>query len=404
VAAPSSERAWAALVREATLAGAGLLVEVDPAEGIDAAGRRWIERATHLRWALSSRTPIDFDDLPHRDWRESAADEHDPSPAEWAHVLGPDVPMVHRLTAEQLDRMRLAMAAHDGDFDAAFRRLTSPKLEALATHLRPRAGWDDLVLSPGRVDRLHDLVNRYRMARRVYDEWGFAASPSRGLVALFSGPSGTGKTLAAEVVAGQLGLDLYRLDLSSVVSKWLGETEKNLDALFDAAGTGNFLLFFDEADALFGKRGEVDSAQDKYANVETSYLLQRLERYDGVVVMATNYEKNIDTAFMRRIHVRIDFAMPTRDERLRIWQGNTAPGRLDDDVDLEWLADRFELSGAAIRNAVIDAAFLAATDDAPIGMSALVRGIALELRKLGRLVLPEEFGEWFDAAAAVIAD
>jgi ATP-dependent 26S proteasome regulatory subunit len=404
VRAPTGERAWAALVREATLAGASVLVEVDPAAGLDAAGNRWIERAGHLHWGLSSPVPLDLGALPHLDWRESTAAEHDPTPEEWAHVLGPDVPMVHRLTADQLDRMRVAMAAHDGDFDTAFRRLTNPKLDDLANHLRPRAGWDDLVLSPNRVARLHDLVNRYRHARRVYDEWGFPASPSRGMVALFSGPSGTGKTLAAEVVAGDLGLDLYRLDLSGVVSKWIGETEKNLDELFDAASTGNFLLFFDEADALFGKRGEVDRAQDKYANLETSYLLQRLERYDGAVVMATNYEKNIDPAFMRRIHVRIDFALPTRDERLRIWQRHSEPGPLAGDVDLEWLAEHFELSGAAIRNSIIDAAFFAAADGTDISMAALVRGIALEMRKVGRLVLPEEFGAWFDTAAAVSAE
>jgi hypothetical protein len=403
LAAPADDASWAAVVREATLAGAAVIVDVTGP--LEPAGRRWIERATHLQWALSSTAPIDVDRLPRLDWREFSADEHDPTQAEWEHALGAGTPREHRLSPDQLDRMRTAMAAHDGDFTAAFRRLTSPKLDELARHVRPRATWSDLVLSPGRTARLHGLVSRYRMASKVYDEWGFTASPSRGLVALFSGPSGTGKTLAAEVVAGQLGLDLYRLDLSSVVSKYIGETEKNLDELFDAAGMGNFVLFFDEADALFAKRGEVSDAHDRYANIETSYLLQRLERYDGVVVLATNYEKNIDQAFMRRIHVRIDFAVPTEAERLLIWQHHSKSGApLGDDVDLAWLAKQFDLTGAAIRNAVIDAAFLAAAEGTPIGMSALVRGVARELRKLGRLVTATPFGEWFEQASTEAGD
>jgi SpoVK/Ycf46/Vps4 family AAA+-type ATPase len=399
---PDSEAAWAAIVREATLAGAAVLVEID--DHVGAAGRRWIERADHVRWALASDRPIDLDRLPRRQWREFAAAEHDPDQAEWEHALGPGTPHTRRLTAEQLDRMRRAMAAYDGDFDAAYRRLVSPKLDLLARHVRPRAQWDDLVLSTERKSSLLDLVNRYRTAGRVYDEWKFAASPSRGLVALFSGPSGTGKSLAAEVVAGQLGLDLYRLNLSSVVSKYIGETEKNLDELFDAAGMGNFVLFFDEADALFAKRGDVSDAHDRYANLETSYLLQRLERYDGIVILATNFEKNIDHAFMRRIHVRIDFPIPTEVERRALWEQHLrSEAPIDSDVDLAWLAKQFELSGGAIRNAVIDAAFLAAADDTSIGMPHLVRGVARELQKLGRLVTSNSFGPWFDALATETA-
>ena len=393
VPAPRDERAWAALVREATLCGADVLIEADREP--DDALRRWLERATHLRWALSSTGALALEDLPRLAWRESAADDSAPGPQEWEHAVGPDVPRRHHLTADQLSRLRLALPAHDGDADAAFRRLTSPKLETLTRHVHPRATWPDLILSRERTDRLRDLVDRYRMAGRVYDEWGIPANPSRGLVALFSGPSGTGKTLAAEVVAGQLGLDMYRLDLSSVVSKYIGETEKNLDELFEAAGTGNFVLFFDEADALFAKRGEVSDAHDRYANIETSYLLQRLERYDGVVVLATNYEKNIDQAFLRRIHVRIDFSLPTAAERRAIWQRHlhsSAP--LADDIDLAWLVEHFELSGAAIRNAVVDAAFLAAAQDTPIDMALLLRGVVRELHKVGRMVAPDDLGRW----------
>ncbi len=394
----SVEAAWAAIVQEATLTDAAVVVEVSGS--LDPIGRRWIERATHLRWALSATAPLDLRELPRLDWREFEAPAIEPTDAEWAAAFGAGTPRSHHLSADQLEQTRVAMAAHGGDFAAAFKRLVSPKLEALASRIRPRHGWDDLILSPSHEAQLRDLVSRYHLAHRVYDDWGFPAVPSRGLVALFSGPSGTGKTLAAEVVAGQLGLDLYKLNLSSVVSKYIGETEKNLDGLFDAAGTGNFILFFDEADSLFGKRGEVSDATDRYANIETSYLLQRLERYDGVVVMATNFEKNIDPAFMRRIHVRVDFALPTEPERLLIWRRHSSAGaQVSDDVDFAWLAKRFDIPGAAIRNAILDAAFLAAADDTPIEMSSLVRGVARELRKLGRLVTREAFGTWFETAA-----
>jgi SpoVK/Ycf46/Vps4 family AAA+-type ATPase len=394
---PSSPEAWAALVREATLADAGVLLELDGPLGRE--GRRWIARATHLRWGLSSQSRLALEDLPQRDWREFSAGTSDPGPDEWEHALGIETPRLHHLTAEQLDRLRLAAAVTGGDFGAAYRRLTSAKLDALARHIEPHAGWDDLVLAPSRKGRLMDLVNRYRNAAQVYDDWGFSASPSRGLIALFSGPSGTGKTLGAEVIAGQLGLDMYRLDLSSVVSKYIGETEKNLDDLFDAAGMANIVLFFDEADALFGKRSEISDAHDRYANVETSYLLQRLERYDGIVVLATNYEKNIDQAFMRRVHTRVDFPMPSESERMAIWKRNlreSAP--YANDIDLPWLVKQFDLSGAGIRNVVIDAAFLAAGDGTSIAMSHLVRGVARELNKLGRMATADRFGIWIDAA------
>ena len=162
---------------------------------------------------------------------------------------------------------------------------------------------------------MRSIVERTRHPRQVYEQWGFQATPSSGVVALFSGPSGTGKTLAAEIIAGELGLDLFKLDLSSVVSKYIGETEKNLEIIFDAASAGNAVLFFDEADSLFGKRSEVKDARDRYANIEVSYLLQRLEAHDGLVIMATNFEKNIDDAFLRRIHVRVAFAVPGPEER-----------------------------------------------------------------------------------------
>jgi len=399
VAAPRGEEGWAALVREATIGGYGVILETD--EPVSPEGRRWIELASHLHWALSGTTRLPLESLPGRDWREIEAPDHDPDQEEWDFILGEGVEQQHHLTATQLDQMALAMSLTGGDAAASFRRLADARLDKLAQHTVPRAGWDDLVLSAGRKGRLRDLVNRYRAAHVVYDEWGFRASPSRGLVALFSGPSGTGKTMAAEIMAGQLGLDLYRLDLSSVVSKYIGETEKNLDELFDAASIGTTVLFFDEADSLFGKRTEMNDSKDRYANVETSYLLQRLERYDGIVVLATNYEKNIDQAFLRRVHVRIDFPMPNEPERLELWQRNLKAGAPQGgDIDLEWLAKRFDFTGASIRNAVIDAAFLAAADASPITMSHLVRGVARELHKLSRMVTEAQFGPWYEDATA----
>lgn len=392
VTAPADEAGWAAVVRDATLTGRGVVVEVG--DRLGPVGRRWIERADHLAWVVSSRSGTAIDDLPDRRWVEVLAPDREVDDHEWAVALG-DAARTHRLTHEQLDLVRRVFPAVGGDLDAAVRRLVSGRMEHLATRIRPRRSWDDIVLSPDRTELLRSLVERYRFADRVYDEWGFSASPSRGLVALFSGPSGTGKTLATEIIAGELGLDVFKLDLSAVVSKYIGETEKNLEQVFDAASAGNLVLFFDEADSLFGKRSEVKDARDRYANIEVSYLLQRLERYDGLVVMATNFEKNVDEAFVRRIHARIEFVLPGAEERRRIWAANlpaTAPVR---GVDLEWLAQRFELSGGSIRNAAVHAAFLAAAAGSDITMETAVRGVARELRKMGRLLRPLDFGEHF---------
>ena len=212
--------------------------------------------------------------------------------------------------------------------------------------------------------------------------------------------TGTGKTLAAEILAGDLSLELYKLDLAAVVSKYIGETEKNLDQVFDAAAAGNVVLFFDEADALFGKRTEVSDAHDRYANLETAYLLQRLESYDGVVVMATNLSKNIDTAFLRRLHAMVEFPVPEEAERHRLWERNLMPGAPVNDVDLDFLAHQFTLTGGSIRNAALTAAFLAAEAGTPITMATLVLGLSREFQKLGRLVPATDFGPYSDLVAA----
>jgi hypothetical protein len=390
---PTSAAGWAAVVREATMTGRGIVIELDgplPAEG-----RRWIERADHLAWAITSPSELPIAELPDRPLREVEASRTELSADEWILAFGPDTPHTHRLTPQQVEQVSKVFGARDNDIDAAVRRLLAGPLESLAKRIRPRHSWNDLVLTEGRFDQLRSIVTRYRHSGQVYDEWGFSSTPSRGLVALFSGPSGTGKTLAAEVLASELGLDMFKLDLSSVVSKYIGETEKNLDQVFDAAGVGNVVLFFDEADSLFGKRSEVKDARDRYANIEVSYLLQRVEAFDGVVVLATNFEKSIDDAFLRRIHSRIEFVLPECAERVDIWKRHIPDGAPLGDLDFDWLASRFELSGGQIRNAAVQAAFTAAAAGTPIAMEPLVRGVAQELRKAGRLLKPADFGEWY---------
>ena len=395
VAAPTDGSEWAALVREATITGMGVVVEVD--DPLPAVGAEWIERATHVSWSLVARRDLALAELPRRPWRSVVANDLPPTESEWEATFGPDVPRTHPLRADQLEPVGRAFAATEGDLDAAVRRLVSGRLEQLARRIRPHRTWDDLVLSGERTSVLRTVVDRYQHAEQVYDRWGFSASvSSRGIVCLFSGPSGTGKTLAAEVIAGELGLDLFKIDLSSVVSKYIGETEKNLEEIFDAASAGNLVLFFDEADALFGKRSEVKDSRDRYANIEVSYLLQRLESYEGLVVMATNFEKNVDEAFLRRIHTRIEFALPQSAERTRIWRNNIPDEAPTSDLDVEWLGAQFEIPGGLIRTAAIHAAFLAASRDSDITTDDAVLGVASEFRKLGRLIRPADFGRYYD--------
>ena len=389
---PTADAEWSALVREATITGRGIVLEVG--DTLDVTTRRWLDRSSHLVWALSGRVAPPIDQLPARPWLEVHASSDDPSDEEWSATFGPGVDRTHRLTYDQMHRVQRSREAVGGDIDAAVRRLASGPLEQLTRRISPTRGWDDIVLSPERKRLLHTVVERYQHANRVYDTWGFSPNPSRGLVALFSGPSGTGKTLASEIIAGELGLDVFKLDLSSVVSKYIGETEKNLEQIFDAASAGNMVLFFDEADSLFGKRSEVKDARDRYANIEVSYLLQRLEAYDGLVILATNFEKNVDEAFLRRIHVRVEFSMPGVDERRAIWLANLPDSAPVDELDIDWLAERFELSGASIRNAAIHAAFAAAATGTDITMESAVQGVAHELRKMGRLLKDKDFGEY----------
>jgi hypothetical protein len=391
--APDTPEGWAAIVREATVGGAAILLEVEGE--LDDTARWWIERAQHVPWAISSPTELPLNRLPRRRWTEVRASAPETSPDDWRTALGEDIDhRGHRLTAHQLHMVAGAMPGLDHDLDATVRRLASGPLDRLARRIRPRRGWDDLILAPERTEQLQELSVRYRQRDVVYNEWGFPMYPSIGLVALFSGVSGTGKTLAAEVIAGDLGLDLFKLDLSSMVSKYIGETEKNLEEVFQAASGGSLVLFFDEADAVFGKRAEVNDARDRYANLEVSYLLQRIESYDGLVILATNFQKNIDDAFIRRIHVSVDFVLPEERERERIWRHAFPPSAPVKDIEFEFLAAQFKLAGGNITAAALHAAFLAAEAAEPITMDTVIRALKREFQKMGRLRTEADFGKY----------
>jgi hypothetical protein len=268
-------------------------------------------------------------------------------------------------------------------------------LERLARRITPAVGWLDLVVPAAVSDSLHDLSARARHRDRVLTEWGMrrGGGRGRGVIGLFAGESGTGKTMAAEVLAGDLGLEMYVVSLSSVVSKWVGETEKNLDRIFDEAESVNAVIVFDEADALFGKRSEVRDAQDRYANIETAYLLQRMEAFDGLAVLTTNLRSNLDDAFTRRLDAVVDFPQPDSAARLDLWRRCLqAPVPVDVDIDLHYCAETFTLAGGNIRSASVTAGYRAAAEDRAITTADVVTAVAYEYRKLGRLIGEREFG------------
>jgi AAA+ superfamily predicted ATPase len=285
------------------------------------------------------------------------------------------------------------------------RGASSRRVGELAELLRTGVTWSDLVMPDRALTGLHSIVSFLVHRDRVMGEWGYDRMTSGvGLTALFAGESGTGKTLAARVIAAAAGLDVYRVDLAGIFSKWVGETEKNLDRVFDAAEGSNAVLFFDEADVVFGKRSEIKSSHDRYANLETAYLLQRIESFDGVVLLATNLRSNIDSAFIRRLQVIIEFPAPDVDIRQRLWRAllpSAVP--LADDVDLSFLATSFELSGGNIRNCTLAAAFMAAADGGEINMVHLVRAVALEFAKLGRLTLQADFKDFYGVVRQPVA-
>ncbi len=283
------------------------------------------------------------------------------------------------------------------DLMTACRAHSNQGLGVLARKVIPVYTWADLVLPGERLAQLREMCLHIRYGPLVFEEWGFDRKLARGkgLNVLFAGPPGTGKTMAAEVLATDLGLELYKIDLSGVVSKYIGETEKNLEKIFHEGQTSNAMLFFDEADSLFGKRSEVKDSHDRYANLETSYLLQRMEEYDGIVILATNLRKNLDDAFIRRMHGAIEFPMPEEPDRLEIWH-RTFPleAPLAEDVDFTYFAKRFKLSGGNIKNIVLEAAFFAADAGTPISMVHLVRAVRREHQKIGKLIHADDFGPY----------
>jgi len=321
----------------------------------------------------------------------------------WRAALGPSAAAVgpetltslgrrFRLTPGQIvaaasDATRRSPAPSAEHLSVAARSQSSRMLQTLADKIDPRAGWDDIVLPEDARAQLRELCQRAESRHRVMEDWGFARTSSRGrgVSALFAGPSGTGKTMAAEVVATALGLDLYRIDLARVVNKYIGETEKNLGLVFAAAADSNAILFFDEADALFGKRSDVKDAHDRYANIEVSYLLQKMEDYDGIAILSTNLADHLDDAFTRRLAFTIPFSMPDEAARLdmwdRVWPRQTPVAA---DVQRPVLARELRVSGGAIRNIAVGAAFYAAADGGAVSLDHVRHAARREFDKQGR--------------------
>ncbi|MEU5412606.1 ATP-binding protein [Streptomyces clavifer] len=326
----------------------------------------------------------------------------------WRAALGPEEPefdlapvvAAYRLGPGGIDRASRAaldLAAFDGTrLSAAHLRLAARQqsasgLERHARRIRPDVGWRDLVLPEGPLGQLRELVLRAQHRDRVLGDWRLSAGGGRGrgVVGLFAGDSGTGKTLSAEVVAGELGLDLYVVQLPSVVDKYVGETEKNLERIFSEADRTDAVLLFDEADAVFGKRSEVSSSNDRHANMESAYLLQRLESFDGIALLTTNLRSNIDDAFTRRLDLVVDFPFPDEKQRLALWRHSLAHVPCADDIDPASCAADFELAGGSIRSAVVTAAYAAAERGDGVSTSDLLAGARREYRKAGRLVLDD---------------
>ncbi len=279
------------------------------------------------------------------------------------------------------------------------RQQSRQRLNTLTNQVDSRYTWDDIILPADQKEQLMEICNQVRYHHTVYTDWGFGRKLIRGkgLNALFAGPSGTGKTMAAEIMGNELGIDLYKIDLSVIISKYIGETEKNLDRIFREGKTANAIIFFDEADALFGKRSEVRDSHDRYANIEISYLLQKMEDYDGVIILATNLKKNMDEAFARRMHFAVEFPVPEEPDRYRIWR-SMFPGEapLADDLDIAFLARQFQITGGNIRNIALAAAFLAAQDSGLITMENIIRATKREYQKMGKLCTETDFGRYFN--------
>ena len=394
--------------REAVLLESALLIDC----GTDAASRmagRFIERLGGLVFAAGREAP-------HCERATLRYSANKPDAAEqkrlWQQALDSAVGRLNgsldavasqfRLSAQTIHvqgaLLRPALAASD-DPDAlmwrACRSLGRPKLDDLAQRIEPAADWADLILPPAQAATLRQIAAHVKQRLKVYQDWGFAGKGARGLgiSALFAGESGTGKTMAAEVLAHELHLDLYRIDLSAVVSKYIGETEKNLRRLFDSAEDCGAILLFDEADALFGKRSEVKDSHDRYANIEVSYLLQRMEAYRGLAILTTNLKTALDTAFQRRLRFVVQFPFPDQVQREAIWRGVFPAATPQHGLDFAKLG-RLHAAGGNIRNIALNAAFFAADRDEPVSMSHLLRAAHHEASKRERPLSDAETRGW----------
>ena len=330
-------------------------------------------------------------------WDEVLGDAADGLPAALAGQFDLGLPVLHRVAHEGLAAAAEGAPLREALWDAAL-KATRPGMDRLAVRVDARATWDDLVLPAAETALLRQVAAQVAQRSRVYDEWGFGARMNRGMgiAALFAGESGTGKTMAAEVIATALRLNLYRIDLSAVVSKYIGETEKNLRRLFDAAEDGGAILFFDEADAIFGKRSEVKDSHDRYANIEINYLLQRMEAYRGLAILATNVKNALDTAFLRRLRFVVEFPFPAPAERRRMWERVFPPRAEVAALDFDRLA-RLPMAGGSIHNVALNAAFQAAHEGTPVTMPLILNAARAEFRKLERPVSEAEL-RWTEPA------
>jgi SpoVK/Ycf46/Vps4 family AAA+-type ATPase len=282
------------------------------------------------------------------------------------------------------------------------RAQSGSSISALAKKIHPRYAWEDIILPKDTKNQLKEVAGHIKYRGIVYSDWGFdrKLSIGKGLNILFSGPSGTGKTMAAEIISKEVQLDIYKIDLSNVVSKYIGETEKNLSKIFKEAETSNAIIFFDEADALFGKRSEVKDAHDRYANIEIGYLLQKMEEYDGVVILATNLSKNIDDAFLRRMQIVIEFPFPDENQRKLIWKGifpKEAP--IVQDIDYKFLSEKIKLAGGNIKNMALSAAFYAAENSGEIDMQHIMHAAKREYQKIGKPFLKADLEPYYQLIA-----
>lgn len=356
---------------------------------------RW--RASHF----GEMTPVDMPEMDarirYKIWQQVMPGfDGELESAAQQFVFGPRAIVEAAASTSVRSRLRGSQCPGEGDLWQACREQSAFEAEGLAQPIAPKASFEDIVLPRDTLSQLEEIAAQVANRPKVYDEWGFGRklSRGRGISALFSGPSGAGKTMAAEILANHLKLDMYRIDLAGVVSKYIGETEKNLKKVFDAAEMSGAILFFDEADALFGKRTEVKDSHDRYANIEVNYLLQRMEDYRGLAVLATNRKSFLDQAFLRRIRFTVDFPFPDALSRKLIWQKMLPGEPFQEKIDYDALC-RLEITGGNIRNVAVNAAFLAAEERRPIGMDHIMRSAKREYAKIERLLNESEFGEYY---------